>query len=374
MNPTPVEFPQSNPDCCLNLIGAAEARGVLLGNFLGGCLHAERALEVDAARVRLFEALLARHAPEWLEEVCGFARAASIPVENLLLANCRPQAPNQFYLGGCTSFLIVGDASADGHPLLMKIRDEAPHPQYWARSGGDDRQCLFGTNSGNLGWAHFSNSHGLAGGTNTGSPITGLPANPALSDCHVLRFVAERAKDCHEALEVLGDVLARGICGTAGYKKGVVFLFADVAGRGLVVELCPDRMVHRFVGSGSWVYANHFLLEESRSFTDFSRYAEIPLQSSHTRYKRGLELIGQAGGRISVDCLKSISRDKQNGHFAICNDSDAFPWRTLSSFIHHLHPQAPVVHVCNGSPSKAEYRQEAIPLACPPQPAAGATP
>ncbi|MFY8268934.1 MAG: hypothetical protein ACOVLK_05990, partial [Terrimicrobiaceae bacterium] len=69
MNPTPVEFPQSNPDCCLNLIGAAEARGVLLGNFLGDCLHAERALEVDAARVRLFEALLACHAPEWLEEV-----------------------------------------------------------------------------------------------------------------------------------------------------------------------------------------------------------------------------------------------------------------------------------------------------------------
>jgi len=363
-----------NPEACLELSGGPEARGAMLGRFLGDSLQAERALEADAGRAGLFAGLLERHAPEWLAEACGFAREADIPLEKLLFANCRPQIPNQFYLGGCTSFLVTGGSSADGHPLLMKIRDEAPNPQYYARSSNNGSQCLFGTNSGNLGWAHFFNSHGLAGGSNTGSPITTLPADPAFSDCHVLRFVAERARDCREALEVLGDVLARGICGTAGYKKGVVFLFADTSGRGLVVELCPERMVHRFVGAGSWVYANHFLLEESRGFTDFSRYAEIPLQSSHARHKRGVELIAQAGGPVSVDCLKSISRDKENGQFAICNDSAAFPWRTLSSFIHHLHPGSPAVHVCNGSPSQTEYRREGIALTGAPQPPPGATP
>lgn len=349
---------------CLHLDGSPGERGALLGKVLGNNLAEERKLSPDPARVRDFEGLLARHAPEWIEEAHAFAGEADIPAENLLFANCRPQVPNQYYLGGCTSFLVMGARSATTHPLLMKIRDEAPLPQYFARRalplGGES---LYGTNAANLGWAHFVNSHGLAGGNNTGSPITVSPAEPAFNDCHMMRLVAEKARDCREALEVLRELLADGVCGTAGYKKGMIFLFSDISPLGLVVELCPARMTHRFVTDGALVYSNHFLLEESAAFTDLDRYGEIPLQSSQTRRQRGRALIGDTG-KVSVEDLKSISRDRENGTFAICNDSSEFPWRTISSFIHELDPAGPQVHVCNGSPSQTGYVHESIRSSC----------
>lgn len=333
--------------------GSAHERGSALGRVLAAHLDNERALNVDPARVRGFERLLAETAPHWLEEAAAFAKAASLPLEQLLYANCKAQEPNRFYMGGCTSVLALGDDCADYCGLLLKVRDEAPLPQYTGLRDSDRGRCLWGTNSGNLGYAHARNEHGLAIANNTGSPINECAPAVCFGDCHLLRLIVERANDCGEALEVFAELHGRNLCGTAGYRKGMIFLMMDIGGMGLIIEASPAKWCHRFVESGRHVYSNHFLLPQAASFTDRSRDCEVPLQSSKTRYQRGVELV--EGEALTLQDLKTFSRDKANGRFSICNDSDHFPWKTISSWIHRTHNGTSEVHFCNRSPALQKY-------------------
>lgn len=348
---------QPLPDSGKYLIcpGAAARRGTALGVGLRDCLAHERALRPDLKRVRQFEKILESMAPHWLEEAEAFAKAAGFPLAGLLHANCRLSEPPVIGGGGCTSVLAVGADSADGRPLLLKVRDEKPLPQYACVRDGGKGNILYGTNAANLGWAHFQNAAGLAGINNTGSPVLPEAPSVALNDCHILRLVAERAGTCEEALEVLRELALGGYCGTGGYRKGMIFLFADAAGGGLVVEVAPGDISHQFMESGAWVCANHFLLEESARFTDFSRYDEVAMESSRARWRRGLDLVALEDRPVSVELLKRISRDKANGKFAICNDGGFFPWKTISGCIYHLRTGSFEVHLCNGSPSVAGF-------------------
>jgi len=288
---------------------------------------------IDRERVAAFCRILERFAPHWLEELDAFAGADR---EACLHFNCRKPTPSfPACQANCSTVLALGTRSHNGQPLLLKVRDEAPHPQImFIRQVSATHPALSGVNVGNLGLAHFRNAAGLAGANNTGGPLVDDDSRVGLNDCHALRIVAERAGNCAEALELLRGLLAQRVIGHAGFAKGMIFLFADATGRGSVVECSRTRLAHRFYEDGIVARTNHFLFEEMESETDRSRFVEPSLRSSFARYERLQQLVGDHAA-LSPENLVSIASDAV-GEFPICNTTPRFPWRTVSAWIHCL--------------------------------------
>ncbi|MCX6991786.1 MAG: C45 family autoproteolytic acyltransferase/hydrolase [Kiritimatiellaeota bacterium] len=344
------------------ITGSARESGRQIGRLFGAQIAAlTRDIVIQPERLKKFRRMLEKTAAWWLEEAEGIAETAGIVPDKLLAANCLPQKPNKYYLGGCTSFLVMPDRSQTGIPLLLKIRDEAPLPQVVGTKHIDGTfRYIFGTNLNNLGIAHFLNERGLAGANNTGSPIISGINDLGFNDCHIMRLVAEKAADCREALEVIREIVAAGFCSNAGFERGMIFLFADKTGQGLLVENTSATVVFKFVRRGAFIYTNHFLLPEGRRLINRRRNREVPMKSSRIRYRRSRQLLRATGPAINPEDLGRFSQDTENQPYSLCNGSDIFPWRTISAFIHELDALKPRCRVCNGLPTETPY----LPLAC----------
>ena len=340
----------------LKLTGTGREIGRKLGMRFKKNLKETPNVPVQKDRLRKFTAIIEETAPWWLEEVSGMAESADVKPEEILMRNCLPAKPGKYYLGGCTSFLIMGNRSKNGYPLLLKIRDEKPLFQIAGIKGiSGTHRYIFGTNIDNLGIAHFLNEKGLAGANNTGSPVISGISDLGFNDCHIMRLVAEKAKNCEQALELIEKWIAKGYVGNGGYKRGMIFLFADPR-KGLVIENTAEKIDYRFVNKGIFIYTNHFLLGEMKSVIDGKRATEVPSVSSRIRRRRGKELIGKMkNAKVGIGDLKRISRDTGNFPYSICNSSDTFPWRTVSAFIHSVDLHKRRSFVSNRAPVDTEY-------------------
>jgi len=341
----------------IKLVGSGYEIGKKMGKILKKFIKTDLNISIQKDRIEKFAQIVNEIAPWWLEEVEGFAETSGIKKEEIIMGNCLPLKPNKYYLGDCSSFLILPDRSENASILLMKIRDEKPlHQIAGIKKINGTYKYIFGTNIGNIGIAHFLNEKGLAGANNTGSPIISGIKDSGLNDCHIMRFVAEKAKDCEETLEVIKGLIRKGYVSNTGYKKGMIFLFADTE-KGLIVENTAEKIEYRFVKEGIFIYTNHFLLKEMKEEIDKKREEnEIPSKSSRIRFKRAQELIEEMQDRkIGIEDLKRISRDTKNAPYSLCNSSDTFPWRTLSVFIHSINSKKQLSFISNGAPIHTEY-------------------
>ncbi|MCG3149129.1 MAG: hypothetical protein PCFJNLEI_02588 [Verrucomicrobiae bacterium] len=314
----------------------------------------------DSRRVRQFRDLLAAHAPHWLEEAAAFAGDT---LADLLDFNCHSAPPPPAKQAGhCSSVLALGRATADGQPLLLKIRDEAPWPQIsFRRRLPRGPLVLGGTNPGNLGLATFLNDAGLAGINNSGGPIRDLDVSVGFNDCHVLRWVAERARDCQQALDVIQQLMERRVLGLGGYRKGMILMFADARGGGLVVECSRQKLAHRFLNDGVICRTNDYRLAEMEAEMDVARHHQPSYVSSLARSARLTELVA-AAGPLTPAKLKRISRDT-TGTYPLCNATGQFPFCTVAAWIHVLRradPAACRAWICETAPSLGKYR--AVPV------------
>lgn len=316
----------------------------------------------DCARIKAFTKLLQTHAPHWLEEAEAFAGKT---FDGLLDFNSHePSPPPAAQDGNCSSLVAVGSATADGHPLVLKIRDEAPWPQIaFRRRINNGPVILGGANPGNLGLATFLNEAGLAGINNTGGPILDTDLSVGLNDCHVLRLVAERATNCGEALDLIRQLITQRALGLGGYRKGMIFFFADAQGRGLAIECSRQKLAHRFLEDGLVCRANDYRFPEIESEMDTARHAHPWHVSSLTRSARLTALV-EAAGPLTPEILKNISRDT-TGDYPLCNTSDRFPFRTVAAWIHVLRrgdPRACRALICNTAPTLGNYIEAPVTL------------
>jgi len=350
-------------------IGAALGRDVgalLRDDVIGRIEKMDVRDENDQSRRReAFLRMLEPAAPHWIEEARGIGAAVGVPWERIVDLNClrrRPSPRCHAALpaeGGCTSALAVGDGSRGAGPLLWKNRDEWPHTQFVCHFRQDGKHAfLAGTNVCNLGVAHFLNEHGLAGACNTGSALSDEITDPGLSDCHVMRLIAEHAADCDQALALFEDLLLGHRVGTAGYERGMILLFVDAKQRGLVIEASCRTFDSAWVHDGTVGMANHFVGPRTCAVVNQARMTESPVESSRKRYARINDLLRSKRRGVGVRDLMVFSRDRANRPLAIANDGDLWPWRSLSSFIHVIDPDDPGLSrawVCNGHPCMAEY-------------------
>lgn len=288
--------------------------------------------------------------PHWLEELEGLHACTGITPEDVILLNCTAVGRTG---GDCTSVLNVNPEDLKDN-ILHKNRDQLPMPQYFfvKQTDGCYKHIAAGS-IGDLGIATFLNEKGLAGANNSGS-ITRKEEISAggLSDCHVMRTIAEKAASCEEALKIIQNFISERVCGSAGNDRGMIFLFAD-RGKGLIIENTSKSLVFEFVDRGMFLRTNDYRLPGAKDWIDDSRGEIPPVQSSRLRYLRAEELL--RGREADIPLLMQVSRDTENYPFSINNDAQSQPTMTLSSFIHVVRKEMTELFslswVCNGNPS-----------------------
>jgi len=326
--------------------------------------HARMNLLLDddgRRRIERFVTVVEAHCPWWLDEVAGIAAGSGIAAEAILLANCMPfSADEPGSDDNCTSFIVMGDQSADGRPMMLKVRDFKPSVQVAGLRQVEARhRVVFGTNIDHLGYAYFVNDKGLVGGNNTGGPVVGDPQAVAFDDCHILRLVAETCTDVDEALDLVDLLVRSGHVGFGGWQRGVILLLMDARGKAVAVEASPSRVVTRVLETGRHVFANHFLTEEMSRLRPVEDMSSISVISSSTRLARGRQLMGEAPAKLTIDDLMRISRDEQDAPFSICNPTSTCPWQTVSAFACRVADTVDRydIRIANGCQTDTEYRQ-----------------
>jgi len=332
----------------VSLRGAARVVGHRLGTVQADLIRHELDRQwtpekVDVTRTRDLRAILDEIAPWWLEECDGLAEAAGVEVDKILdLGAASYRRPAYFEPGNCTSAIAMGDVTETGYPMLLKIRDEIPNPQYAAiRHIEGTRKTLFSVNVLNLGIAHALNADGLAIGNNTGSPMTDHNDAPGLNDCMLTRLLAETCCTCREAVERVQELRDKGYVRGASWQKGTILLMVDRLGEAVVVEIARRECTVQWLEKGFIAVANHFVNPESKRFEDASRMAEDPCHSSRIRHARLDTLIRDTLKERklrSVD-LERFAADTHGLPYALCNATDAFPWKTISASVFSLEPQ-----------------------------------
>lgn len=306
-------------------------------------------------RAQRFSECLSLAAPHWLQEAEALACSAGLESWQLAALNCLPPdfwgesydsppfrsvetgaAVNAYeaqgyepLLGGdCTTFFALGAATIGGETLFHKNRDERDEVQnlYIKQVDGCNR-FVGGADIGNLGTAHLHTEDYWVGANNTGSEVASEEFEDcALTDCHVLRWLAERCTGLDEILPALEELISRRLLGGGGHRRGMILLFAD-ATRGLVVELTSRRLAHCwYQGDATVVRTNHFMLPEMQAV------ALPPHPGSLRRWERARALWEGQYGVLSISTCGEIARDRDGAPLAICrNSSDGLGSVTVST-------------------------------------------
>ncbi len=338
----------------VDLTGDTRATGRWIGRAARGVLRARvRALRgrlrkqkipdrtVHAA-VRDFARLVEKLTPHWLDEAGGLAQGAELTTEDILLLNSPPPeqraAPPH-----CTGFVRVSKREN----ALLKIRDERNRvQQFLILRGPDGTPLQGGRDIGNLGLAHAVSTRGLAGGNHTGSHTDRVPERPYLDDCHLLRYLVERAgrvRDIPRLFDRLADASAAG---GAGPDRGSIFLFVD-AREALLLETAGPHAAYKFLSRGTHAASNHYLLARARTWA-----TQPPNKNTRRRYERMRELLKRARNRPGIADVFGLTRDRKYVPHALCNDDQAHFWMTISAqylVLDREDPQASLNWVCCGN-------------------------
>lgn len=295
------------------------------------------------SRVKAFTGILKSVSANWLEEAKGISDAAGIDLNDYLKINCLPA---DFFssakAGNCTSFISIGKK----HNMLFKIRDERNHIQTFYTNKVGDFYYQSGHDIGNMGVAHFFSSRGLAGANNTGSVTEDITEEPVLSDCHILRYIAEHAASVVEIPGLIEKLMKKGIAGGAGKRRGSIFLLADKK-RGIVLECTSKDFTYQFIDSGLFTVSNHFTLPESLKWE-----SEAPDKNSLLRKKRSDELLHGVVSENDLKHIFNLSRDRKYVPHSLCNDDLQHFWMTISAqlqIIDRSNPESSINYACCGN-------------------------
>lgn len=315
------------------------------------------------ARVADFSRLLAKITPHWLEEANGLARGAGIALNDLLMLNCLPY---NFYQsgGGCTAFLSIGREEN----RLFKIRDKHNHPQaFYIKHLPNGLGLQIGHDIGNLGFGHCFTNAPLAGANNTGSQVQAKTDDPALDDCHILRFIAERAKKVNDIPILLDKLISQKAVKGAAHGRGAIFLFAD-SNRGLIIECTGSDFIFKYSDRGTQVRSNHFIMPDAK------KWMIKPANPNTLRRRQRMEeLLKCRRHPLAIEEIFVLARDRKNQPNSLCNDNNLHFWMTVSAqlqIINRKHPPKSVNYICCGNtrysvflPVPITERRSFVPLA-----------
>jgi len=198
-------------------------------------------------RSEKFVQLAQKLAPHWLEEARAIARAAEVDAD-LYLSYVANVYRGLWTGDECTSFAVSPNCTEQGRIFFHKNRDNQPK-----------RQCAFIIESAVPGVNKFIavsdasvvacmmmvNEKGLAGSADTGGLPVDTPRHRGWMNTALLRYIAEKAGTCEEALRIIQEFVSKGYYAGGGHT-GTHWLFVDAAGRVLEISNNSTRVEHRY--------------------------------------------------------------------------------------------------------------------------------
>lgn len=284
----------------------------------------------------------AAYHPAGMEELRGIAEGAAMDLEAVVAMNGLTDIRDALSwggqleaLGGCTAFIVQGDRTQHGRPMVGQTWDLAtdnmPHVIGVRRKPVDAPETFCLTTVGCLSLIGL-NEHGMAVGTTN---IRTRDARPGVTYLSILHRAlhAERLPDARAAFR-------------DAQRAGAHFYYlADRAGTALAIETTPHLVDEQAIERGAYVHTNHCLVEAHQALE-----ANTPSASSHARKARLETLLDQ--GLVDTDTLKRYLGDTENGENAVCRDDTQ---GISSNGAAILDPVAGTIEACQGLPDRSRW-------------------
>lgn len=185
-------------------------------------------------------------APHWIEEADAIAAAAG--VEPDLYLSFVFNVYRSIWQGeDCTSFAVSPRYTADNRLFFHKNRDNAPKRQS-AFVITTDRpginKFIAVSDASVIACMMMVNDKGLAGSADVGGLREESPRYRGWMNTALLRYIAEKASDCEQALEIIEQFVHAG--NYAGGTHGTHWLFVDRHGAILEISNDSTRVEHRY--------------------------------------------------------------------------------------------------------------------------------
>ncbi len=282
--------------------------------------------------------------PGGFEELQGIARGADMPVEKVLAMNGLTDIRDvlAWYgdlesLGGCSSFIVAGDMTANGRALCGQTWDLATDNMPFVLGvvrkpvEGPSTRCL--TTVGCLSLIGM-NEVGIAVGTTNIRTTDSRPGVTYLSIIH--KALSQMSRE--EAVRAV----------TSAERAGAHYYYVmDARGGAVAIETTALRHQLVEVTEGYYVHCNHCLVPA---------HAEIegntPAMSSHTRQARLAELIESRRGSLDIAAMQQFLADREHDENAICRD-DYIGVSSNGAVV--MEPQTPAMSGCHGLPCDSEW-------------------
>ncbi|MGI5818436.1 MAG: hypothetical protein ACOX9R_10130 [Armatimonadota bacterium] len=189
--------------------------------------------------------LARRFAPHWIEESEAVAAAAGVDPD-LYLAFVGSVYRGLWRGDDCTSYAVSPEFTEDDRIFFHKNRDNAPKAQcafiidtqvpgvnkFISVSDASVISCMM-----------MVNDRGLAGSADVGGLPIETPRFRGWMNTSLLRYIAERASDCEEALAIIERFVAEGHYAGGG-SHGTHWLFVDRHGSILEISTNNTRVEH----------------------------------------------------------------------------------------------------------------------------------
>jgi hypothetical protein len=194
-------------------------------------------------RSRRYDEVVGELAPPWHEESEAIASVAGID-RDLYHAFLAGKYRGLLFGGDCTSYAAVGSATADGRPLFHKNRDNTMRAQAFYRKATrlpnhSPLPFIAVGDTSDTGVMMMVNAAGLAGSADQAGADPDPYYNGVMNP-YGLRLIAETARDCEEALEIVRMMNHRGLYAGAGIATN--WAFADRQGRAMIVYNSHQRV------------------------------------------------------------------------------------------------------------------------------------
>lgn len=281
-----------------------------------------------------------KYTPEVVEEIRGIAEGADVPFADAMVLNCRYEITKFPVPKECTSFALLGEATADGNPYVG---------QNWDYRAGilnnvvilhlertDGVRILGLAEAGQVIRNGFS-SKGIGLGTNNLQSVRDKKGNgvPVI----FLRRVVLASSNFTEARDLIENTPRDVSCN---------FMLASAEGFAVDLEGYPGGADRIEPKDGIVTHANHFEADPGKEALETS-----------PRSMRLRELLAAKHGQIDVAHIKCCLCDHENYPKALCRhpaDVDLPLARrsiTVASVIYDL--VGGVGHICAGPPCEGEY-------------------
>ena len=212
---------------------------------------AAEALARDALlkRSERFIEIAGRMAPHWLEEAEAVAEAAGVD-ERLYLSFVASGYRSLFLHPECTSYTVNSRYTGNHAIFFHKNRDNVEKSQsafVMNSSLPGINRFIAVSDASVIACMMMVNEKGLAGSADTGGLRVDRPRYRGLMNTSILRFIAEKAGSCQEALGIVEAFVSEGQY-AGGAKTGTHWLFVDRSGAALEISNNSERVAHVYHG------------------------------------------------------------------------------------------------------------------------------